>query len=99
MGEPQVDHPGEVVWYIGYHPEKVIGPCPHTECAHDMLLVVAEGPDFDHYTLDRCDVAPDRGGCGGMCRAWCVEWPTGTGPGNAHGGWLHLDARVPAVHT
>lgn len=97
MAEPHLDHPGDVLWYAGQAPAAVIAPCPHGSCPHNQLAVIAEGPDWMHYTLDRCDVPAAEGGCGGTCRAWCglregrlsrrqrTEWAP----------WLHVD--VPAA--
>jgi hypothetical protein len=39
-----------------------------------MIGTIAEGPDFDHYTLVVCAVN-GPGGCNHECRAWTVEHP------------------------
>jgi hypothetical protein len=65
--DPHVDTPDEMRWFAHQEPLPVIGPCPHTACAHYMQRVVAWGPDYARYELVRCDV-PD--GCAGRCRAW-----------------------------
>lgn len=75
MAEPHLSHPGETVWYPGHGPAELLGSCPHATCPHNLLAVIAEGPDFDHYVLDQCDVPDDEHGCDGSCRAWAAEWP------------------------
>ena len=70
MTEAHLDHPGEISWWSGYGPAPVVGPCPHTNCPHLDSACVAYGPDWKHYTLERC-VMPD--GCNGNCRAWHDE--------------------------
>lgn len=79
MSEPHLDHPGDMHWYSGHNPHPVIGSCPHTACPHNMMGAIAEGPDFDHYTLNVCAVdGPD--GCNHECRAWSVEYPAAPKP-------------------
>lgn len=70
MAEPHLDHPGEISWFGWQGPLPVAGPCPHSDCPHDDTRVIAHGPDFRRYTLERCDVP---GGCAGACRAWHNE--------------------------
>lgn len=63
-----LDHPGVLKFFVGYGPAPVLGKCPH-ECKHNMLSVIAYGPDWEHYELLTCD-APE--GCNGECRGWRV---------------------------
>jgi hypothetical protein len=82
MAEANLDHPGEITWFSGHGPAQVIGPCPHTACPHNMGANIAWGHDWQHYTLDRCDVAE---GCNGGCRAWHDERSVPTSP------WLQVE--------
>jgi len=72
MAEAHLDHPGEVSWFAGKGPRKAVGPCPHTDCPHEKISTIAWGPDFDHYVLTEC-----KDLCGGDCRQWFGEWPSG----------------------
>lgn len=72
MAEVHLDHPGEITWFKSHGPAAVLGDCPHTDCAHDMVGVIAWGPDYDHYVLVRCLV---ENGCNRQCRAWQAEYP------------------------
>ena len=76
MAEVHLDHPGDIRWYPDAEPLTAIGPCPHTQCTHEMGTTVAEGPDYDHYTLTECNM-PEPDGCGGKCRAWLGEYRDG----------------------
>jgi hypothetical protein len=71
VAEPHLNHPGDLTWLPGFRPVEMLGPCPH-DCSHQWLRVIADGPDFEHYTLDVCD-SPD--GCAGRCRGWLAEYP------------------------
>lgn len=77
MSETHLDHPGDISWFKGYGPANVLGPCPHVDCPHTATSVIAWGPDFEHYTLNACDI-PE--GCDGYCRGWAAEYPYGEGP-------------------
>lgn len=65
MSQVYLDHPGDVHWFSGYGPAAVTGECPHPDCPHNGLTVIAWGPDVDRYELMACDSE-----CGGGCRAW-----------------------------
>ncbi len=100
MAEPHLDHPGEIQWYPSYGPAPVLGGCPHATCLHNRTAVIAQGPDFDRYTLDRCDVPQAEAGCAGTCRAWAAEYPpaaeppywTADRPKYRQAPWLHAAA-------
>lgn len=79
MAEAHLDRPGEVTWFPNKGPAPVLGPCPHTECPHDMGGCVAWGPDYEHYVLDECSVPAERGGCDRACRSWTSEIPQPNG--------------------
>lgn len=96
MAEARLDHPGDVHWFSGYGPAQILGPCPHTECAHNALSDIAWGPDFEHYTLVTCDVA---NGCNGYCRAWAAEHPQGEGPKHRLGQLLQTDTSEQVLRT
>lgn len=73
MADVHLDHPGDVTWLVGRGPAPIIGPCPH-DCEHHLMAVIAWGPDYDHYTLLKCDAV-----CAGECRGWTQEWPYNSG--------------------
>lgn len=83
MSEPHLDHPGETSWWASHGPLPVLGPCPHGSCPHLDTTCIADGPDWKHYTLNRC-VMPD--GCNGECRAWHDERSLPTTS------WLHVES-------
>ncbi len=97
MAEAHLDHPGDWRWY-GARPAPVIGLCPHDACPHNQTRGIADGPDFEHYVLDECQVPADEGGCGGTCRGWFSEWPPGEGPGGVTYRpplvWSHVDLQA-----
>lgn len=68
------DMAGEIIRWYGSEVEQarrtVVGPCPHGECPHNALIVVAWGGDMEHYELVVCDVDD---GCAGGCRGWWSE--------------------------
>jgi hypothetical protein len=71
MAEVHLDHPGDVTWFKGYGPLPTLGPCEHV-CEHRAIGDIAWGPDFERYTLIKCD---DPDGCAGRCRGWFAEYP------------------------
>ena len=75
MAEAHLDHPGEVSWYVGHGPAPVLGPCPHDDCRHLGLSVIAWGPDLERYELDVCGLPTDTEGCAGACRSWQPDHP------------------------
>lgn len=70
MAQVNVDHPGQVSWFAGKGPAKILGPCPH-DCEHGVIRCVAWGPDNEHYTLVECF---ESDGCQGCCRSWTAEY-------------------------
>jgi hypothetical protein len=72
VSDAHLDHPGDISWFKGYGPVRIIRACPHDLCPHNAISDIAWGPDYEHYTLVTCDV-PE--GCDGFCRAWSPEYP------------------------
>lgn len=64
MAEAHVDNPGEVRWFKGEGPARVVGPCAH-DCKHLGQGVIAWGPSEERYELVECGLPGDGG-----CRAW-----------------------------
>lgn len=81
-GKIHVDNPGEIRWFHGYGPARVIGPCPHDICRHHAQSVIAWGPDYERYELAVCDVDEH---CAGRCRAWTDGGPVVTSQ------WLQVE--------
>lgn len=79
-GKIHVDNPGEIRWFAGKGPSRVVGPCPHDGCPHNAQSVIAWGPDYARYELIQCDAD-----CAGHCRAWTDGGPVATSP------WLLTD--------
>ncbi len=77
MAQVHVDFPGQLRWFAGSGPAKIIGPCPH-HCDHSAMRTVAWGPDNEHYTLVECFIAD---GCAGRCRSWTSEYDPTWDPG------------------
>lgn len=93
MADPHLDHPGEITWFPGRGPAEVLGRCPHAACPHNEIRSIAWGPDFEHYSLDQCDVPAEAGGCAGTCRSWASEVPTSRG-GVRYGWASYLHVQV-----
>lgn len=96
MAEPHLDNPGDIHWFKGEHPLPVLGPCPHTGCAHNGQGVIAWGPSLDRYELVECGsraAAPAADDCGGTCRAWS------DGYGSITTDWLHVNLDAEPVST
>jgi hypothetical protein len=90
MSSPaHVDRPGELHWFTGHGPARILGSCPHEGCPHTATRVVAWGPDLEHYELVVCDVDE---GCAGRCRGWIAQEEGSNGRGRLH----HLAEFDPA---
>lgn len=77
MAQVHVDHPGQMSWFAGKGPARVLGPCTHV-CSHDAMRDIAWGPDNEHYVLVECIARP---GCNGKCRSWAAEYDQTWSPG------------------
>lgn len=92
MAEAHVDNPGEIRWFKGHGPARVLGPCPHARCRHLGTGVIAWGPSYERYELVACgsirpaDEAEDD--CAMHCRAWVDE------RGRTVTAWLNVDLRT-----
>lgn len=84
MAEPHLDHPGEITWFKGYGPSRVLGPCVHVDCRHRAQSVIGWGPSMERYEIVRCDV-PQH--CDGGCRAWS------DGRGRITTTWLQVESQ------
>lgn len=54
---------GQVHWFTPWKPGADGGPCDH-DCVHPAVMIIAWGPDFEHYELGKCQ------------KCSCIAWYT-----------------------